>query len=55
MPQLDPTPWFAIFIFSWAVFLTVLPPKIASHTFPNDPAPQGTTKPTTQPWNWPWP
>nr|YP_009231356.1 ATPase subunit 8 [Pictichromis paccagnellae]ALV90034.1 ATPase subunit 8 [Pictichromis paccagnellae] len=52
MPQLDPSPWFAIFLLSWFVFLTVLLPKITNYTFPNNPAPQNTTKPTKQSWNW---
>nr|YP_008593357.1 ATP synthase F0 subunit 8 [Kurtus gulliveri]BAN83260.1 ATPase subunit 8 [Kurtus gulliveri] len=54
MPQLNPTPWFAILIFSWLVFLTIIPTKVLSHTFPNDPTPQSTQKSKTDPWNWPW-
>uniref|UniRef100_UPI0030032A9E ATP synthase F0 subunit 8 n=1 Tax=Coptodon camerunensis TaxID=1628151 RepID=UPI0030032A9E len=54
MPQLNPAPWFAILIFSWLVFLTVIPPKVLAHTFPYDPALQSTEKPKTDPWTWPW-
>nr|YP_009116515.1 ATP synthase F0 subunit 8 [Lagocephalus suezensis]AJD83422.1 ATP synthase F0 subunit 8 [Lagocephalus suezensis] len=55
MPQLNPAPWFAIMVFSWLVFLTVLPPKIMSHTFPNEPTPQSVKAPKTKSWIWPWP
>ncbi|NP_008617.1 ATP synthase F0 subunit 8 (mitochondrion) [Gadus morhua] len=54
MPQLNPAPWFMIFMFTWAIFLTILPPKVMAHTFPNEPSPQGMTTPKTAPWNWPW-
>nr|YP_009024638.1 ATP synthase F0 subunit 8 [Selar crumenophthalmus]AHN13420.1 ATP synthase F0 subunit 8 [Selar crumenophthalmus] len=54
MPQLNPAPWFAILTFSWLIFLTVIPPKVMAHTFPNEPAPQSTGKPKAEPWTWPW-
>nr|BBH37023.1 ATPase subunit 8 [Valenciennea longipinnis]BBH37036.1 ATPase subunit 8 [Valenciennea longipinnis] len=54
MPQLNPAPWFAILVFSWLVFLTIVVPKTLSHTFPNEPAPKSTQVPKTEPWNWPW-
>nr|WNH20936.1 ATP synthase F0 subunit 8 [Chloroscombrus chrysurus] len=54
MPQLNPAPWFAILTFSWLIFLTVLPSKIMSHTYPNEPATQNTEKPKTDSWVWPW-
>nr|AAP75223.1 ATP synthase 8 [Chromis chrysura]AAP75225.1 ATP synthase 8 [Chromis chrysura]QUJ18247.1 ATP synthase protein 8 [Chromis chrysura] len=54
MPQLYPAPWFTILMFSWLVFLTILPPKILAHIFPNEPTPQSTEKPQTDPWYWPW-
>nr|NP_073655.1 ATP synthase F0 subunit 8 [Diplophos taenia]BAB20724.1 ATPase subunit 8 [Diplophos sp. MM-1999] len=53
MPQLNPSPWFAILLFSWLVFLIILPPKIIAHTFPGEPA-LSTEKTKTEPWNWPW-
>nr|CBZ13362.1 ATPase subunit 8 [Stygnobrotula latebricola] len=54
MPQLNPAPWFAILVFSWLVFTTVIPPKVLAHTFPNEPSPQSTEKSSAEPWNWPW-
>nr|AAP75351.1 ATP synthase 8 [Dischistodus melanotus]QUJ18407.1 ATP synthase protein 8 [Dischistodus melanotus] len=54
MPQLDPAPWFTIFVFSWLVFLTFIPPKILAHTTPNEPTVQSTEKPKTGSWVWPW-
>nr|WPM97896.1 ATP synthase F0 subunit 8 [Maurolicus muelleri]BBG74439.1 ATPase subunits 8 [Maurolicus muelleri] len=53
MPQLNPAPWFFILTFSWLVFLTVIPPKVLAHTFPNEPA-LDTKKVKAEPWNWPW-
>nr|AAT91107.1 ATP synthase subunit 8 [Notarius aff. planiceps RB-2004] len=53
MPQLNPAPWFAILVFSWLIFLTVIPPKILSHTFTN-----GVTLSTkslkSNSWHWVW-
>nr|YP_003058356.1 ATP synthase F0 subunit 8 [Oryzias luzonensis]BAH84884.1 ATPase subunit 8 [Oryzias luzonensis] len=54
MPQLNPAPWFAIMVFSWLVFLAVIPPKILTHHFPNEPAPQSVKKTKAQTWTWPW-
>nr|YP_010892883.1 ATP synthase F0 subunit 8 [Philypnodon macrostomus]WJQ22652.1 ATP synthase F0 subunit 8 [Philypnodon macrostomus] len=54
MPQLNPAPWFTILVFSWLVFLMVLPQKVLAHTFPNEPTPQSTKKPAAESWNWPW-
>nr|AAX77324.1 ATPase 8 [Cottus sp. UAIC 11013.06]ABY58394.1 ATPase 8 [Cottus carolinae]ABY58396.1 ATPase 8 [Cottus carolinae]ABY58398.1 ATPase 8 [Cottus carolinae]ABY58400.1 ATPase 8 [Cottus carolinae] len=54
MPQLNPTPWFAILVFSWLVFLTIIPPKVMTHTFPNEPTLQSTKSPKTESWTWPW-
>nr|ALU86430.1 ATP synthase F0 subunit 8 [Rastrelliger kanagurta] len=54
MPQLNPSPWLAILIFSWSVFLIVIPPKIMAHSFPNEPTLQSTEKHKAEPWNWPW-
>nr|YP_007026203.1 ATP synthase F0 subunit 8 [Neosalanx taihuensis]YP_009121437.1 ATP synthase F0 subunit 8 [Neosalanx tangkahkeii]AFU89132.1 ATP synthase F0 subunit 8 [Neosalanx taihuensis]AJF41796.1 ATP synthase F0 subunit 8 [Neosalanx tangkahkeii]AZM32458.1 ATP synthase F0 subunit 8 [Neosalanx taihuensis] len=54
MPQLNPAPWFAILMFSWLVFLTVIPPKILGHIFPNEPTIQSAKKANPEPWNWPW-
>nr|YP_004347734.1 ATP synthase F0 subunit 8 [Tetraodon biocellatus]BAK09838.1 ATPase subunit 8 [Tetraodon biocellatus] len=54
MPQLNPSPWFAIMVFSWFVFLTFLPPKVMAHTFPNEPTAQNTQTLKTKSWTWPW-
>nr|QWV62185.1 ATPase subunit 8 [Galaxias aequipinnis]QWV62272.1 ATPase subunit 8 [Galaxias parvus] len=54
MPQLNPAPWFAILTFSWLIFLTVIPPKILGHTFPNEPTTQSTEKAKPESWSWPW-
>nr|ARF05865.1 ATP synthase F0 subunit 8 [Rineloricaria cf. lanceolata TEP-2017] len=53
MPQLNPTPWFAILLFSWLVFLTVIPNKILNHTFTNEPTTSSYTS-KSKTWNWPW-
>nr|YP_010892688.1 ATP synthase F0 subunit 8 [Ambassis agassizii]WJQ22015.1 ATP synthase F0 subunit 8 [Ambassis agassizii]WJQ22028.1 ATP synthase F0 subunit 8 [Ambassis agassizii] len=54
MPQLNPAPWFSILVFSWLVFLLLLPAKVMAHQTPNEPSPQSTENPQTSPWNWPW-
>nr|ALH16659.1 ATPase subunit 8 [Maccullochella macquariensis]ALH16711.1 ATPase subunit 8 [Maccullochella macquariensis]ALH16737.1 ATPase subunit 8 [Maccullochella macquariensis]ALH16750.1 ATPase subunit 8 [Maccullochella macquariensis]ALH16763.1 ATPase subunit 8 [Maccullochella macquariensis] len=54
MPQLNPTPWFTILVFSWVLLLVILPPKILTFILPNDPTPQNIQKPKMEAWNWPW-
>nr|WET58804.1 ATP synthase F0 subunit 8 [Triplophysa sp. 1 TL-2023] len=54
MPQLNPAPWFAILLFSWLVFLTIIPTKVMSHTSPNEPTTLDSEKHKTEPWDWPW-
>nr|BBF17068.1 ATPase subunit 8 [Ilisha sirishai] len=54
MPQLNPAPWFLILVFSWLIFLTVLPPKVLAHNFNNEPTTTNTEKSKPEPWNWPW-
>nr|UFP05624.1 ATP synthase F0 subunit 8 [Paedocypris progenetica] len=54
MPQLNPAPWFAILLFSWLIFLTIIPTKVIKHITVNEPAPVSTKKQETQPWDWPW-
>nr|BAV71358.1 ATPase subunit 8 [Rohtee ogilbii] len=54
MPQLNPGPWFAILVFAWLVFLTVIPTKILNHTSPNEPIPVNAEKHKTGSWDWPW-
>nr|YP_010956761.1 ATP synthase F0 subunit 8 [Menticirrhus littoralis]WMY89867.1 ATP synthase F0 subunit 8 [Menticirrhus littoralis] len=54
MPQLNPSPWLAILIFSWMTFLVIIPPKVLAHTFPNEPTLQSTETFNMGTWNWPW-
>nr|NP_443480.1 ATP synthase F0 subunit 8 [Ijimaia dofleini]BAB70005.1 ATPase subunit 8 [Ijimaia dofleini] len=54
MPQLNPAPWFSILVFSWLVFLLIIPSKVIKHTFPNEPASHSTKPPAPSPWNLPW-
>nr|ABA11338.1 ATPase subunit 8 [Doryrhamphus excisus]ABA11340.1 ATPase subunit 8 [Doryrhamphus excisus]ABA11342.1 ATPase subunit 8 [Doryrhamphus excisus]ABA11344.1 ATPase subunit 8 [Doryrhamphus excisus]ABA11346.1 ATPase subunit 8 [Doryrhamphus excisus] len=54
MPQLNPSPWLAILLFSWAVLVSTVPIKIMSHKFPNSPAPSSSKVPQNKFWNWPW-
>nr|YP_003457113.1 ATP synthase F0 subunit 8 [Lophiodes caulinaris]BAI76959.1 ATPase subunit 8 [Lophiodes caulinaris] len=54
MPQLDPAPWLLILVFSWLVFLTILPSKVMAHIFPNGLTLQSMKKTKTNPWIWPW-
>nr|NP_443675.1 ATP synthase F0 subunit 8 [Dactyloptena peterseni]BAB70395.1 ATPase subunit 8 [Dactyloptena peterseni] len=54
MPQLNPSPWFLILIFSWLVFLTVIPPKVLSHSLLNDPNPSDSPSYQAEAWSWPW-
>lgn len=54
MPQLNPTPWFPTLVFSWVVFLIVVPSKIIAHTFTNE-APYFILKIfKAKAWAWPW-
>nr|WNH22717.1 ATP synthase F0 subunit 8 [Equetus punctatus] len=54
MPQLNPSPWLAVMVFSWLTFLIIIPPKIMAHIFPSEPALQSAEKSNTTAWNWPW-
>nr|WNH22730.1 ATP synthase F0 subunit 8 [Uropterygius macularius] len=54
MPQLNPSPWFMILVFSWMVFLAIAPTKVMAHTFINEPAQPAAKSIKTSPWNWPW-
>nr|AAP92028.1 ATPase 8 [Serranus tigrinus] len=54
MPQLNPTPWFAIMLFSWLVFLVVIMPKILDYAFPNELNTQDVKACNNDTWNWPW-
>nr|BAD12316.1 ATPase subunits 8 [Albula glossodonta] len=55
MPQLNPAPWFFIFVLSWFIYLTVIHTKVTGHVFANEPTvsvDKLESKP--EPWNWPW-
>nr|YP_009270237.1 ATP synthase F0 subunit 8 [Polypterus mokelembembe]ADG95261.1 ATP synthase F0 subunit 8 [Polypterus mokelembembe] len=54
MPQLNPDPWLIILIFTWAVFLIILPNKIISHSIPNEPSAKDPSNLLTEIWSWPW-
>nr|BAK42294.1 ATPase subunit 8 [Astroblepus sp. NM-2010] len=54
MPQLNPNPWFAILVFSWMVFLLMIPHKVLNHTFTNEPTPTNLSPIKLETWNWPW-
>nr|YP_010700695.1 ATP synthase F0 subunit 8 [Brachyistius frenatus]QUJ18215.1 ATP synthase protein 8 [Brachyistius frenatus]WCI18986.1 ATP synthase F0 subunit 8 [Brachyistius frenatus]WMI35746.1 ATP synthase F0 subunit 8 [Brachyistius frenatus] len=54
MPQLNPSPWFVILIFSWVIFSAIIPPKILAHLFQNDPSSQSAKKSGAKSWGWPW-
>nr|YP_913254.1 ATP synthase F0 subunit 8 [Rhodeus ocellatus kurumeus]BAF41315.1 ATPase subunit 8 [Rhodeus ocellatus kurumeus] len=54
MPQLNPSPWFAILVFLWLIFLTIIPTKILSHVTPNELTPVNAEEHKTEPWDWPW-
>nr|YP_010960261.1 ATP synthase F0 subunit 8 [Sternoptyx obscura]WNG77901.1 ATP synthase F0 subunit 8 [Sternoptyx obscura]WNH23158.1 ATP synthase F0 subunit 8 [Sternoptyx obscura] len=53
MPQLDPAPWLSILLFTWLVFMAIIPSKVLGHEFPNEPT-LNTEKVKTKSWNWPW-
>nr|YP_010176524.1 ATP synthase F0 subunit 8 [Phrynoglossus myanhessei]QSQ72197.1 ATP synthase F0 subunit 8 [Phrynoglossus myanhessei] len=53
MPQLTPDPWLFIFLFSWLIFIFMIPKKILNHKFLSTP----TTKimaTSSVNWTWPW-
>nr|YP_010957281.1 ATP synthase F0 subunit 8 [Albatrossia pectoralis]WMY90582.1 ATP synthase F0 subunit 8 [Albatrossia pectoralis] len=54
MPQLNPSPWFMIFMYAWVIFLLVVVPMTLSFITPNDPVMQDAFTPKTKPWAWPW-
>nr|AKC05172.1 ATP synthase F0 subunit 8 [Periophthalmus cantonensis] len=53
MPQLNPSPGFAILVFSGLTFITIVVPKTLNHTFPNEPSPQTTQITKTNPGSGP--
>nr|YP_009947203.1 ATP synthase F0 subunit 8 [Sternoptyx diaphana]QOH91616.1 ATP synthase F0 subunit 8 [Sternoptyx diaphana]WNH38354.1 ATP synthase F0 subunit 8 [Sternoptyx diaphana] len=53
MPQLDPGPWFSTLLFSWAVFMAVIPPKVMAYELPYEPV-LDIEKVEVKSWNWQW-
>nr|QCW57878.1 ATP synthase F0 subunit 8 [Plethodon shenandoah]QCW57891.1 ATP synthase F0 subunit 8 [Plethodon shenandoah]QCW57904.1 ATP synthase F0 subunit 8 [Plethodon shenandoah]QCW57917.1 ATP synthase F0 subunit 8 [Plethodon shenandoah]QCW57930.1 ATP synthase F0 subunit 8 [Plethodon shenandoah] len=53
MPQLNPDPWFIIFIMSWLMFLIILTPHTTKFKLMKKPAMQHTYNKIPS-WNWPW-
>nr|YP_009001950.1 ATP synthase F0 subunit 8 [Colistium nudipinnis]AFH09377.1 ATP synthase F0 subunit 8 [Colistium nudipinnis] len=54
MPQLNPAPWLAILIFTWIVFVLVMPEMVMKYSFPNEMTVQSAKAFGTEAWNWPW-
>nr|YP_009340948.1 ATP synthase F0 subunit 8 [Chascanopsetta lugubris]AID59775.1 ATP synthase F0 subunit 8 [Chascanopsetta lugubris]BAX03932.1 ATPase subunit 8 [Chascanopsetta lugubris] len=54
MPQLNPAPWLMILVFSWLIFLTVVPIKVTAHITPSHPEPGLTSTSDKAMWTWPW-
>nr|UZC54707.1 ATP synthase subunit 8 [Monopterus albus] len=54
MPQLNPAPWFYILALSWAVLLLIVPQKVVTLVYLNDPNTKTTVVIQTQSWYWPW-
>nr|YP_003345103.1 ATP synthase F0 subunit 8 [Cyema atrum]BAI53526.1 ATPase subunit 8 [Cyema atrum] len=54
MPQLNPSPWFMILVFSWTMFLIIIPIKVIAHMFNNEPNQQTISPLSSNTWNWPW-
>nr|AAK71769.1 ATP synthase 8 [Enteromius paludinosus] len=54
MPQLDPGPWFMILVFSWLVFLIIIPNKVSNYASPNELIPVDAGEHKTESWDWPW-
>nr|YP_010021616.1 ATP synthase F0 subunit 8 [Moolgarda perusii]QOL10557.1 ATP synthase F0 subunit 8 [Moolgarda perusii] len=57
MPQLDPSPWLMILVFSWFIFLAFITPKILTYVFPSEPTSQNaqdTQDSKTLDWGWHW-
>nr|YP_010126029.1 ATP synthase F0 subunit 8 [Hippocampus nalu]QKV49102.1 ATP synthase F0 subunit 8 [Hippocampus nalu] len=54
MPQLNPTPWLAILLFTWLMFSTMIPPKVMSCKQINEPNLLTVKMVKATPWNWKW-
>nr|YP_010390403.1 ATP synthase F0 subunit 8 [Acanthogobius flavimanus]UFH80645.1 ATP synthase F0 subunit 8 [Acanthogobius flavimanus]UPW99362.1 ATP synthase F0 subunit 8 [Acanthogobius flavimanus] len=54
MPQLNPSPWFLILVFSWLVLLVLVVPKVMKFIYPNEATSQSTETSKSNNWTWPW-
>nr|YP_010886827.1 ATP synthase F0 subunit 8 [Hyphessobrycon heterorhabdus]WJH17944.1 ATP synthase F0 subunit 8 [Hyphessobrycon heterorhabdus] len=54
MPQLILKPWFLTLMFTWLVFLTIIPSKVMKYNFNNEPESSNTQKLKTNAWGWVW-
>nr|YP_009072307.1 ATP synthase F0 subunit 8 [Zebrias zebrinus]AGH27476.1 ATP synthase subunit 8 [Zebrias zebrinus] len=54
MPQLNPTPWFTFLVLAWLVFFTIMPSKLLSYWFPNEPTSPDSKIPNSNPQSWLW-
>nr|YP_009424520.1 ATP synthase F0 subunit 8 [Hippocampus sindonis]ASU92666.1 ATP synthase F0 subunit 8 [Hippocampus sindonis] len=54
MPQLNPLPWLMILMFTWLIFITLIPPKVKAHKYPYEPNVPNSKKLEPTPWNWQW-
>nr|YP_089581.1 ATP synthase F0 subunit 8 [Ichthyophis glutinosus]AAS13709.1 ATP synthase F0 subunit 8 [Ichthyophis glutinosus] len=53
MPQLNPSPWFLIFLLSWAILTMIIMVKTMKHQPINNILTKTKTK-FPSPWTWPW-
>nr|ACJ43678.1 ATP synthase F0 subunit 8 [Mertensiella caucasica] len=53
MPQLNPDPWFTVFLLSWTIYLITMF-KMNKFKYQNNPTPQNAKKDKQQSWYWPW-
>nr|YP_009123825.1 ATP synthase F0 subunit 8 [Poecilia sphenops]BAQ35488.1 ATPase subunit 8 [Poecilia sphenops] len=54
MPQLIPTPWLALLIFSWTIFSAIVLPKMLKHSFPDNPTPRSKQDLHKNECDWSW-
>nr|UPM51950.1 ATP synthase F0 subunit 8 [Cociella crocodilus] len=53
MPQLNPEPWFALLVYSWLIFGTIVPVKVKAFLYPNEPNYEKDSLDILS-WSWPW-
>nr|QHI42837.1 ATP synthase F0 subunit 8 [Entelurus aequoreus] len=54
MPQLDPSPWLITMVFSWVIFIFIIPGKVLNHKPLNNPALLDFMALQNKLWFWPW-